>query len=378
MDRGAGRGQRARARAPARLIHDAAAAGDGGGPAALPPAFAEFRPRFERAMDDDFNTPQALGVLFDFGRALSEARDRGAGGPGAFVAGVDELVRLARGARALRPRRGRRTAAPARSPAAARRAGRGAAAPRLQAQRRAARRDRTARLARRGHAGRPAAGSGRGGTERGPRLGPTSGARAAPRRRPPGGRDRRPRGRARSPRRGGGPGPPRGREGLVPHARPADGHGGLRPAPGRGGARRVRGVRRTSAALLDVPAARGEPAFFLALDQVQDPRNFGALLQDGRGLRRPRRRRPQAPRRRPHGRGGPRPRWGPSSTSRGARDQLVSRWKRSRNLGIWVYGARRDGGAGVGGGPDGPALPGPRGARARAFGPWSRRRAMGF
>jgi cysteinyl-tRNA synthetase len=80
----------------ARLIHDAAAARDGGGPASLPPAFAEFRPRFERAMDDDFNTPQALGVLFDFGRALAEARDRGAGGPGAFVAGVDELVRLAR------------------------------------------------------------------------------------------------------------------------------------------------------------------------------------------------------------------------------------------------------------------------------------------
>jgi cysteinyl-tRNA synthetase len=80
----------------ARLIHDAAAARAGGGPEALPPAFAEFRPRFERAMDDDFNTPQALGVLFDFGRALAEARDRGGGAPGAFVAGVDEMVRLAR------------------------------------------------------------------------------------------------------------------------------------------------------------------------------------------------------------------------------------------------------------------------------------------
>src|SRR5438034_1594459 len=68
----------------ARLFHDAVAARDGGGPAPLPPAFAEFRPRFERAMDDDFNTPQVLGVLFDFGRALAEARDRGAGGPGAF------------------------------------------------------------------------------------------------------------------------------------------------------------------------------------------------------------------------------------------------------------------------------------------------------
>jgi 23S rRNA (guanosine2251-2'-O)-methyltransferase len=33
------------------------------------------------------------------------------------------------------------------------------------------------------------------------------------------------------------------------------------------------------AALLAVAASRGEPAFFLALDQVQDPRNFGALLR---------------------------------------------------------------------------------------------------
>jgi 23S rRNA (guanosine2251-2'-O)-methyltransferase len=33
------------------------------------------------------------------------------------------------------------------------------------------------------------------------------------------------------------------------------------------------------AALLAIPATRGEPAFFVALDQVQDPRNFGALLR---------------------------------------------------------------------------------------------------
>jgi 23S rRNA (guanosine2251-2'-O)-methyltransferase len=31
--------------------------------------------------------------------------------------------------------------------------------------------------------------------------------------------------------------------------------------------------------LLEIPARRREPAFFLALDQVQDPRNFGALLR---------------------------------------------------------------------------------------------------
>src|SRR5207253_7922793 len=48
---------------------------------------------------DDFNTPQALGVLFEFARALSDARDRGLGALDAradFVAGVAELVRLAR------------------------------------------------------------------------------------------------------------------------------------------------------------------------------------------------------------------------------------------------------------------------------------------
>jgi cysteinyl-tRNA synthetase len=57
---------------------------------------AAQRARFEAAMDDDFNTPQALGVLFDYGRALAEARDRQAGAPGAFVAGVAELAQLAR------------------------------------------------------------------------------------------------------------------------------------------------------------------------------------------------------------------------------------------------------------------------------------------
>jgi len=80
----------------ARLLHDAVTVRDAGGAASLPPALAEFRPRFEKAMDDDFNTPQALGVLFDFGRALAEARDRQAGAPGAFVAGVAELAQLAR------------------------------------------------------------------------------------------------------------------------------------------------------------------------------------------------------------------------------------------------------------------------------------------
>jgi cysteinyl-tRNA synthetase len=82
----------------ARLLRDATAVRGGAAAAARPSAFAEFRPRFERAMDDDFNTPQALAALFDFVRALADARDRGptATPPGAFVAGVDELVELAR------------------------------------------------------------------------------------------------------------------------------------------------------------------------------------------------------------------------------------------------------------------------------------------
>jgi cysteinyl-tRNA synthetase len=80
-----------------RLVDDAA--GLGAPAPSLPSAYAGFAARFTGAMDDDFNTPQALGVLFDFARALSEHRDRGLGAPesrGDFVAGVAELVRLAR------------------------------------------------------------------------------------------------------------------------------------------------------------------------------------------------------------------------------------------------------------------------------------------
>ncbi|HEY2992303.1 MAG TPA: cysteine--tRNA ligase [Methylomirabilota bacterium] len=79
-----------------RLVDDAATLGVA--PGALPPALAGFAARFTAAMDDDFNTPQALGTLFDFARALSEHRDRGlttAEARGGFAAGVAELVRLA-------------------------------------------------------------------------------------------------------------------------------------------------------------------------------------------------------------------------------------------------------------------------------------------
>jgi len=65
----------------------------------LPESVAAHRARFEAAMDDDFNTPQALGVLFDLARLLHGARDHAAQdgkGVGAFLAGVAELVGLAR------------------------------------------------------------------------------------------------------------------------------------------------------------------------------------------------------------------------------------------------------------------------------------------
>ena len=51
--------------------------------------------RFIAVMDDDFNTPQALAVLFDLLRLLYGSREQGAGA-GAFVAGVGKLVDLAR------------------------------------------------------------------------------------------------------------------------------------------------------------------------------------------------------------------------------------------------------------------------------------------
>jgi cysteinyl-tRNA synthetase len=68
----------------------------------LPAEFAVFRQRFVDAMDDDFNTPEALGVLFDFNRAL---RADGVTAE-ALVRGAAELQTLA-GALGLRgPRRG--------------------------------------------------------------------------------------------------------------------------------------------------------------------------------------------------------------------------------------------------------------------------------
>src|SRR5207245_2440368 len=60
---------------------------------------AAHRERFEAAMDDDFNTPQALGVLFDLARFLQGVRtqlEQGRVGAGPFLMGVGGLVTLGR------------------------------------------------------------------------------------------------------------------------------------------------------------------------------------------------------------------------------------------------------------------------------------------
>ena len=67
----------------------------GAGDAALLDQIDAQVERFTVVMDDDFNTPQALAVLFDLLRLLHGSREQGAGA-GAFVAGVGKLVELAR------------------------------------------------------------------------------------------------------------------------------------------------------------------------------------------------------------------------------------------------------------------------------------------
>jgi len=68
----------------------------------LPPEFSRYRQRFLDAMDDDFNTPEALGALFDLSRAL---RADGVTPP-ALVRGAEELKTLAGALGLVGPRRG--------------------------------------------------------------------------------------------------------------------------------------------------------------------------------------------------------------------------------------------------------------------------------
>ena len=77
-----------------RLLDEAPASASADVPA--PEELRVFSARFETAMDDDFNTPQALGVLFDLGTALYERLDR-ARHPGArpgLLAGIAQLRAL--------------------------------------------------------------------------------------------------------------------------------------------------------------------------------------------------------------------------------------------------------------------------------------------
>jgi cysteinyl-tRNA synthetase len=91
------------ARALARLRAVAGEAGPDGAPpaAASGAARAEIeahRARFVAAMDDDFNTPQALGVLFDLARLAAGWRDRAgtAGDRGDFLAAAADVRALGR------------------------------------------------------------------------------------------------------------------------------------------------------------------------------------------------------------------------------------------------------------------------------------------
>jgi cysteinyl-tRNA synthetase len=69
---------------------------------ALPADLAAFRQRFVDAMDDDFNTPEALAALFDFSRALRSTELS----PAALVSGAAELKALAGVLGLSGPRRG--------------------------------------------------------------------------------------------------------------------------------------------------------------------------------------------------------------------------------------------------------------------------------
>ncbi|OLC13381.1 MAG: 23S rRNA (guanosine(2251)-2'-O)-methyltransferase RlmB [Candidatus Rokubacteria bacterium 13_1_40CM_69_27] len=98
------------------------------------------------------------------------------------------------------------------------------------------------------------------------------------------------------------------------------------------------------AALLRVPQERGEAAFFLALDQIQDPRNLGALLRtaDGFGVHGV-----IVPKHRQVGLtdAAARTAMGALETVAVAREaNLVSALETLKKSGVWIYGATaRDG-----------------------------------
>jgi 23S rRNA (guanosine2251-2'-O)-methyltransferase len=97
--------------------------------------------------------------------------------------------------------------------------------------------------------------------------------------------------------------------------------------------------------LLAIPGSRGEPALFIALDQVQDPRNLGALLRtaDTLGVHGV-----IVPRHHAVGlsQGAARAAMGAVEFVRVAREaNLVNALEMLKKSGIWVYGAVASGGA---------------------------------
>ena len=83
-----------------RLIHDVQTFWSGaGGDSTLPDELRTFRTRFVAALDDDFNTPQALGVLFELSHVLYEYAEHAsvdAGARAAVIVGVQEMTNLMR------------------------------------------------------------------------------------------------------------------------------------------------------------------------------------------------------------------------------------------------------------------------------------------
>ena len=84
-------------RLPQEMERLAVATPSGGPDGGLPQQVAELRASFEAVMDDDFNTPQALAVLFNLSHTLYEHADLAARGERAiapFLDGVGTLVNL--------------------------------------------------------------------------------------------------------------------------------------------------------------------------------------------------------------------------------------------------------------------------------------------
>jgi cysteinyl-tRNA synthetase len=71
----------------------ARAAGEGDVDSAFAGVIEQHRERFLAAMDDDFNTPQALAVLFDFSREVNTLLNSDVAVSGATLAAIDDLYR---------------------------------------------------------------------------------------------------------------------------------------------------------------------------------------------------------------------------------------------------------------------------------------------